>query len=231
MTSLIFIAPVALIIIVSTIVVRWATIILKLTGMEENKARFQALSAFTGTGFTTRDSEDIVKDQRRRRVIMTLMILGNAGIVSVIATFVLTFIRGGTSDSLIKLALFMVLLLLFYRFLTSRQLMAWLDRKLQKRIEQKGVLKKKSMETLYHLPKGYGITELKMDKGFEEIGMTLNEAGFRDKDIMVLSIEKKDRIISSPKAYDKIDKGDIILCYGPLSKIKEYLPEKVRKHE
>ena len=33
---------------------------LEATGMERIKARFQALSAITGTGFTTREAESIV---------------------------------------------------------------------------------------------------------------------------------------------------------------------------
>ena len=60
---------------------------LQFTGVEKARAQFQALSAFSGTGFTTKESETMVNHPRRRKVIMYLMILGKAGLVSIIATF------------------------------------------------------------------------------------------------------------------------------------------------
>jgi len=42
-------------ILISFIVVRIGGLALQLTGMESDVARFQALSAFTGTGFTTKE--------------------------------------------------------------------------------------------------------------------------------------------------------------------------------
>lgn len=72
----------------STIIVRFASTIMRLTGLPDNVARFQSLSAMTGTGFTTRESELIVNYPIRRRVLMTLMIIGNLGLVSVVSTFV-----------------------------------------------------------------------------------------------------------------------------------------------
>lgn len=45
---------------VSVVVVRAAAVALRLTGMPVEVARFQARSAFTGTGFTTSESEAIV---------------------------------------------------------------------------------------------------------------------------------------------------------------------------
>ena len=76
---------------ISTILVRIASTIMRLTGLPDYVARFQSLSAMTGTGFTTRESELIVNYPIRRRVLMTLMIIGNIGLVSVVSTFVVAF--------------------------------------------------------------------------------------------------------------------------------------------
>ena len=76
---------------ISTILVRIASTIMRLTGLPDNVARFQSLSAMTGTGFTTRESELIVNYPIRRRVLLTLMIIGNIGLVSVVSTFVVAF--------------------------------------------------------------------------------------------------------------------------------------------
>ncbi len=44
----------------STLTVRIATVALTMTGIARDVARFQALSAFTGVGFTTTEAESII---------------------------------------------------------------------------------------------------------------------------------------------------------------------------
>ena len=74
----------------SVIVTRIATVALLHTGLSREAAQFQARSAFTGVGFTTTEAESVVNHPVRRRVVMLLMLVGNAGIVSVIASLLLT---------------------------------------------------------------------------------------------------------------------------------------------
>ena len=64
-------------IVVAMIAVRIGGIALELTGLERRVARFQALSAFTGTGFTTREAEEITSHEQRRRIISILILVGN----------------------------------------------------------------------------------------------------------------------------------------------------------
>lgn len=72
---------VIVIITLSILVTRVATVALTLTltGLSRESAKFQARSAFSGAGFTTTESEDVVNHPIRRRVIMSLMLIGNAG--------------------------------------------------------------------------------------------------------------------------------------------------------
>ena len=62
-----------------------------------SRAKFQALSAFTGSGFTTREAESVVNNPVRRNIVGWLMILGNAGVVTVIITATSSFV---TSEGL-----------------------------------------------------------------------------------------------------------------------------------
>jgi len=48
--------PIIIIIVIFFFMTRIATAILKLTGMDEKTARFQEISAFTGTVFTTKEA-------------------------------------------------------------------------------------------------------------------------------------------------------------------------------
>ena len=57
----------------SLLITRIATEALTLTGLSRTSASFQARSAFTGAGFTTAESEAVVKHPVRRRIIIVLV--------------------------------------------------------------------------------------------------------------------------------------------------------------
>ena len=101
MTSILPVLSLLLVIVVSLLVVRIATVALVLTGLSQPLARFQARSAFTGAGFTTSESEKVTQHPVRRKIIMLLMLLGNAGIVTAISSLMLSFVntRGENAGS------------------------------------------------------------------------------------------------------------------------------------
>lgn len=70
---------------ISLLITRIATVALTLTGLSRHTAQFQARSAFTGVGFTTNEAETVVNHPLRRRILMLLMLLGNAGVVTSIS--------------------------------------------------------------------------------------------------------------------------------------------------
>ncbi len=85
---------------ISFIVVRISAVAFNLTGMSWSQAKFQSLSCFSGTGYTTREAEMIVSHRARRKIASTLMILGNAGLVTLIATFANSISTRGISGML-----------------------------------------------------------------------------------------------------------------------------------
>ncbi|WP_234488879.1 hypothetical protein [Oxynema sp. CENA135] len=85
-------ASVFVVLTLSLLINRIATVVLTLTGLSRESARFQARSALTGVGFTTRESEQIVRHRVRRETISVLMLLGNVGIVTTISSLLLTFL-------------------------------------------------------------------------------------------------------------------------------------------
>lgn len=73
------IASLLVIVTISVVVTRVATSALELTGVSRELATFQARSAYTGVGFTTEEAEAVVTHPIRRRIVLNLMLLGNAG--------------------------------------------------------------------------------------------------------------------------------------------------------
>jgi hypothetical protein len=96
MLGIIGIIAVLTVLALSLIITRLANAALSLTGLSREAAAFQARSAFTGTGFTTSETEKVVNHPVRRRIIMLLMITRSAGIVSIIISLILSF--GGSGD-------------------------------------------------------------------------------------------------------------------------------------
>ena len=119
MNLLLFIVTIA----ISFVAVRIGGIAFSLTGLESSLARFQALSCFTGTGFTTRESELILSHPKRRRIISILMIIGNAGMVAVIAGLVSSFLTATSIWAVLRLVILVVALYLIYLIATHAGIM------------------------------------------------------------------------------------------------------------
>lgn len=62
-----------LILVLSVLLTRIATVIRVHTGLSREMARFQARSAFSGADFTTSESEKIVNHPLRRKVVSMLI--------------------------------------------------------------------------------------------------------------------------------------------------------------
>ena len=103
---------------ISILVSRTGAVALRLTGLPEQVARFQARSAFTGAGFTTSESEAIVNHPVRRRIVSQLMIVGNLGFVSVMATVIVSLVgSSGPEGALLLQLLWLAAVLLVLWFL------------------------------------------------------------------------------------------------------------------
>ncbi|MBD3263673.1 MAG: hypothetical protein GF375_01045 [Candidatus Omnitrophica bacterium] len=116
-----------------------------------------------------------------------------------------------------------VVILILYRLIAHKRFSQAINRFLEKNIVARGILRQKALEELFHLPKGYGVAQLTISGSSKEKGLTLAEAGFNKKNILILSIERGDKLISFPHADDIIEEGDKLLCYGLIKNIKLYV--------
>ena len=77
--------------------------------------------------------------------------------------------------------------------------------------------------------RGYGVTELTIPDGSTYIGKRIDEAGFDEKDINVLTLTRGTKVIPNPKRSRVLEENDRILCFGKLEFMKELIPKKTRK--
>lgn len=78
---------------------RLATGALIATGLPPDVAGFQARSAFTGSGFTTQETESVVNHPVRRRIMSVTMLVGNLGIPTLVVTTLVGILGPGPGDT------------------------------------------------------------------------------------------------------------------------------------
>ncbi len=216
------IALLIIVICVIYIIVIMGGIALQLTGLEKSRAKFQALSAFSGTGFTTREAETVVNHPRRRKIIMTLMILGNAGLVSLIATFASSLRKTEAIDIPMNLAIIAGSIFLLYKIASQRSLATRLRRRLSRLVRRILHMQDMLMEEVLDQGDGYGVARILMGVESRIIGKDLRHSELSNHEIMVLSIERDHGNIPFPHASTTINPGDRLICYGKLTNLTEF---------
>ena len=225
MDGFIFLLPTLLVIFVSFLIVRAAAIALMMTGMTEKKARFQALSAFSGTGFTTKEAENIVNHPVRRRIISLLMILGNAGIVTVIITATSTLVTSTGLQLSLNVLILLAGIYIIYRIGTYRGFIRRWDSFVEDKLVKSPTFEEGATEDLLHLVEGYGLVRAIITEDSPLVGTTLLEAKLREKNLIVLGIERGKNWVPIPKPRETIAEGDRLVVYGPLGILKALFSE------
>ena len=231
--------PVMLFIIVlvaSFIIVRGA-IAFQLTGLEWSQAKFQSLSCYSGTGFTTKEAELITTDKQRRRIASILMVLGNAGLVTLIASaasalnprqaFLTTlsesFLPFKIPDyfvPIVNLSIIVIALYILYKISVNKKLTEKLTKALRKKILKRELFKPVSFEELLLATGGYGVARIDVCEKYPVANKTLAQSELRKMDVTVLVIERQDDTIPNPAAEQTILADDRLICFGKLDNIR-----------
>jgi hypothetical protein len=206
----------------SILVTRIASVALTHTGLSRESAKFQARSAFTGVGFTTSESEKVVNHPVRRRILLLLMLLGNAGIVTAVSTLIISFVNfEGTIALFWRIALLITGIVALWSVAASR----WVDQRLSKLINR--MLKRytslnvKDFAGLLHLAGEYQVTEMQVREADWLAGRNLKEADLRREGVLVLGINKPDgRFAGAPEADTQIEAHDTLILYGRVDSLQ-----------
>lgn len=225
MGSLYLILPVLLVVFVSFLVVRAAAIALMMTGLDEKKARFQALSAFSGTGFTTKEAESVVNHPLRRRIVIWLMILGNAGVVTVIVTATSSLVTSKGYQLPLNTLLLLIGIYVIYKVATRKGLIKRWESFIEDKLVKSSVFEEGAIEDLLHLIEGYGLVRAIVKENTLLVGSSLLECKLSEKELLVLGIERGKHWIPVPKAKETIKEGDRLVVYGPLKVLKALFRE------
>lgn len=218
------VAVVAVVILIglSVIITRVGSIALEATGVSRDLAHFQARSAFTGVGYTTSEAESIANHPARRRVILVLMLFGNAGIVSVIASLVLGFSGAEPLQALSRFGVLLAGLGALWLLTTTDRFNRWMSGVIQRFLSGRGGLEVRDYAELLDVAGGYSVRELTVGPGDWLLQSTLAELDLSREGVLVLGIRRESgEYLGAPGGDTRIESGDTVLLYGRAESLSE----------
>jgi len=204
------------ILIFSLTIVRVAAIMLELTGISPDMAQFQSRSAFTGSGFTTRESETIVNHPVRRKIISSLMLIGNIGFVTFVSSLVLSFLTiSSTEKAYLTFGILFGGLLLLFLISRSKLLNRILHRLIERLLKRWSRIYVYDYESLLNLAGEFEVITIQVKPDSWMADATLAELKLSDEGVLVLAIRRSDGyFLGSPRGETVLYVNDEVIAYG-----------------
>jgi len=185
-----FLLPTLLVIFVSFLVVRATALALMMTGMDEKRAKFRALSSFSGTGFTTREAEFVANHPVRRRIITWPMILGNAGIVAVIVTGTSSLVTSKGYQLPISVVMLVGGIFAIYKIATHKGFIRRWESYVEDKLVKSRPFEKEATEDLLHLIEGFALVRAVVKEDSPLVGSSLSQCELSERGILVGALKE-----------------------------------------
>lgn len=226
----------AILILLYWIITEVFTVLFRLIGLPEEKARFQVVSLVTGTGFTTRESELMLSTRPRRRLARVTMLFGYVFNVTIVSAFVNIFVSVGQAQlghfvisMLIPIfAVAAVLLLIRYH-----RVRLWIDRLIERAANRySSALSTNSVTVVDQMGK-QTIARVIIHKVPEALAdKTLAKSGIRAAhNLIVLMVERENGSHENPTAKTVFENGDRVTVFGDYKEILTVFQAKERFSE
>ena len=221
-----------------TILIYWImmelfTMMFRVMGLPDDKARFQVLSLLTAAGFTTRESEMLVASKARRKLAQVTMLFGYAFNVTIISALVNVFLslKASQIDNyfyglLIPLGIAAVIIFL----LRTRYIRKRIDRVLENLAGR--IMHPNSVNTILlmdYIGK-QSIAQVSLKEVPPELeGKTLAQSGLKtNHNIMVMLVEREGVDVEAANADTVFRPGDKLTVFGNYKAISSVFKAKER---
>jgi ribosomal protein S6--L-glutamate ligase len=77
--------------------------------------------------------------------------------------------------------------------------------------------------------RGYGVAEIHIPEGSNFIGKSISDSGLRDRDVIVLTLNRGTSVIPNPRSQRLLEPGDRLLCFGKLDLMRDLIPKKTKQ--
>lgn len=214
----------SLIIFLQLLANRVGAIVLVFTGLSEDVAKFQARSALFGCGFTTVESEEVMSNPVRRKIIYKLMFLGHVGIIATISGTILGVVKLGNSEESViyHCSLFfgsLIVVGLLARSALFERLLYKGFRLISKRFN---LFSSYRMAHIATLPHNHTVMEYAVKPRHPDV--LISTLKNEESAVTILAIHQNDgKFTSRPALETEIHGNDILYLYGTEKEIARFI--------
>ena len=214
----------AVIVMIYCVILDFFTMILRLTGLPDEKARFQVMSLLTGCGFTTHESEMILSLRPRRRLALIIMLFGYVFNITIVSAFINVFLslKQTQVEKLFLGALLPSGLVILFFILLRVPKIRELETRLFQRLAGR-ILHQTSVNTVMLLDHigADSIAQILLREVPEDLrDKSLADTGLKnDLNILVMLVERGGRKAEAPDGYTVFQKGDKLTVFGDIKTI------------
>ena len=184
------------------------------TGMPPELAAFQARSAFSGAGFTTLETENVVNQPVRRKIIGTTMLVGSLGTPTLVVTVLVGIIAPGPGSTTSRVLVIVSGLFLIGMAILNKPVQRWLSGVGHRYIERHLIpaLGDERQELLV-LSNDFAIQSVRLSSSVAE-ARSLRGLAHALPGVTVLAVRKGSEFVGEPPADIDLLEGDELILYG-----------------
>jgi hypothetical protein len=198
------------------------------TGLDRTIARFQVISMLTGTGFTTGESELIIKHPVRRKVGAFLILFGAFSLAVIISAISNLLADNLYTQLAAYIGAFLVAAIVVMRTPVARKK---LENLFKKEVKKHDDLADLPIADVMLFGEDDEIVEIKITEESSHVGSCFQDILKKDKDIMVLFISRDNEKIRIDSYSTKLKAGDKAILYGDRAAIRDEFGNEIVKHK
>jgi len=208
----------SLIVLVYWVLSELFAMLFRFTGLSDEKARFQVISLLTGCGFTTTESELLLRNRSRRRLTRITMLFGyvfNITIISTLISIFRSFVQSKTTD-LFSILIPLLAAAVIITFMRVKKLRAWGDRLIERLADRLTRHKTDNTVLLIDYLGEDSIAQVTLVNVPEALkDKPLMKSGLKpEHNILVMLTERKGKKPQAANAHTVIRPGDKLTVFG-----------------
>lgn len=200
------------------LVLEVSSTLLVISGLKKEIARFQAVSMLTATGYTTLESELILRHPVRRNIGVFLILFGVfslAVLISIISSLL------GQNLRIPALTVVTVGLAVILLTVKNKKMMGLLKRKFHRHLNQQFELHQLPIEEILYTSDTDWVTDVHIHADSKLVDQRTDALFGMEEDILLLFVQRDDQKIRQQCLKLTIQEGDILYVYGNKSAIEE----------
>jgi hypothetical protein len=208
------------------LVIEIAVVLLRSTGLQRQISRFQVISMMTGTGFTTKESELILRHPVRRKISMFLILFGAFSLAVTISSISAIMAQSFHVPQLLWTAFVLALSLITMRIPSVN---GYMSKRLHDKLHHSFALQELPVRESFQMEDGDLFVDIPLHSDSAYTGKSFSELFTGGHDINLLFVKRGQDTIRKDREKIKLMSGDVLYVYGSKSDMSELFKEEFKE--